>query len=243
MKAPRDEHKYLITWEQRDFLLEYWAPNLIKDSFVNESGRTPVLSLYYDSPNLDFYNEKLDGVFVRSKIRLRVYDTDYREGGVAFLEIKQRFGDKIRKVRVMTKHFTQELFNIEKWDMPDLLSRDYFNSLIATYQPRPTAQVFYIREPFAAADGGDIRVTFDSSLIGMFTDEKLSSEVISDPLRSLMPENLAILEIKSNEMSLPPWIINGIRRAGLVQRPIPKYIAAIEKLGIQSQYSANGVWA
>jgi hypothetical protein len=190
------------------------------------------LSLYYDSPQLDFYYEKLDGIHTRNKIRLRVYDFDYKIGVPAFLEIKQRFGDKIRKVRTYVNQFSEDLLELENWKFETPLERDSFETLFARYRPVPTAQVFYIREPYVALEEKDLRLTFDSSLIGLFPTEKLNHQILNDPLRSLMPEDLCILEVKTNAPTLPKWVHFAIKRLGLVQRPIPKYISAIEKLAI-----------
>ncbi|MCK5882546.1 MAG: polyphosphate polymerase domain-containing protein [Bacteriovoracaceae bacterium] len=232
MRPPRNEYKYLITLEQKRVLQHLWEKYLVKDSYSDDEGKTPILSLYYDSPNLCFYQEKLDGIKDRSKIRLRVYGSDYQEGAPCFLEIKQRFSDKVRKIRVYREKFDKSMFELDQWRFDNAVERDCFGELLARYNPIPTAQVFYIRDAFQAIIESDLRITYDSNLFGMFPQEKLSQELLMDKKRCLLSENYCILEIKNNTNTLPPWVFDGIQKLGLIQRSIPKYITAVEALGI-----------
>lgn len=243
MRPPRNEYKYLISIQQKNFLMEYWNTYLQKDSHSMDVGKTPILSLYYDSPGLDFYHEKLDGIKDRNKIRLRVYDYGFKEGSTCFLEIKQRFSDKVRKIRVFEENFRFELFDLKNWVFKKEIEDQYFNTLIETYHPKPTAQVFYIRNAFQALAEEDVRITFDTSLMGLHPDQDMSIDLISDPAYQLMPENYCILEIKNNSNSIPPWVFDGIHEAGLIQRSIPKYITAVEKLGIVSNRLSSGEYS
>ena len=240
MRPPRNEYKYLITNDQKDILLNIWSKYLVKDSFTDKDGKTPILSLYYDSPYLDFYNEKLDGIMLRNKIRLRVYDYDYKAGSPCFLEIKQRFGDKVRKIRTYNDSFSKDLFNLEKWNFTKAIEKDCFGELTQRYRPRPTAQVFYIRDAYQAATDVNLRITFDSSLIGLRPEERLTKDVLLGNKYFLMPENCSILEIKNNDNHLPSWVFKGIRDLGLIQRSIPKYITAVENLGLDTARLNSG---
>ena len=62
-----------------------------------------VYSLYYDTPALDSYHEKVDGDFIKTKCRLRWYDPDLSADPAlrtAYLEIKHKIGQGRRKTRV-----------------------------------------------------------------------------------------------------------------------------------------------
>ncbi len=232
MTLLRNEYKYIISNEQKNFLLALWSPHLIADPHTNSKGKTPILSLYYDSPNLDFYYEKLDGIHTRNKIRLRTYDFGFIEGNLIVLEIKQRFGDRIRKIRVFEKNFANNLFNLNNWIFSTPQERDSFNNLIFRYNPKATAQVFYIRDAYLEDINPTTRVTFDTTLMGYHPEETVTKDSLLNSDRRLMPDDMAILEIKNNSPELPKWALQGIRQLGLVQKSIPKYISAIEKLGI-----------
>lgn len=232
MRLPRNEYKYLISIEQKRILLELWNKYLVKDAYTDKQAKTPILSMYFDSPNLDFYTEKLDGIMNRSKVRLRVYDYDFKEGIPCFLEIKQRFGDKVRKIRSYRKSLSSSMMNLENWGFEKKIEQDSFGELLSRYKLRPMAQVFYIREAFQAIIEDDLRITFDTSLIGLKPNQKISPELLLNKDRYLMPEGMCILEIKNNSTDLPKWIFEVISKLGLIQRSIPKYISAIENLKI-----------
>jgi hypothetical protein len=65
----------------------------------------------------------------------------------------------------------------------------------------------------------------------LFPGEQLTSELIFEPRAKLMPETQVVLEVKSNN-GVPRWAEEGARVAELVQIPVPKYVMAVEKLGI-----------
>ena len=77
----RDEFKYIVSHDVRERILERWRRHLRRDPHTNEDAVTPILSQYYDSPQLLFYEEKMDGIGpLRSKVRLRTYGTEFRPG-------------------------------------------------------------------------------------------------------------------------------------------------------------------
>ena len=234
MRPPRNEYKYLISNKAKDVLISLWNKHLIKDPYTDKDAKTPILSLYYDTPDLLFYNEKLDGIMTRNKIRLRVYDYSFKNDIPCFLEIKQRFGDKVRKVRVYRDKLDQSLLDLDNWSFEKKIENDYFGELCSRYKLRPVAQVFYIRDAYQATVETDVRVTFDSSLMGFRPDEVISRDLIESNTHSLMSDEMCILEIKNNSHHLPRWLLDGIIKLGLVQRSIPKYITAVEKLGINN---------
>jgi hypothetical protein len=61
-----------------------------------------------------------------------------------------------------------------------------------------------------------------------------------DRRRSLMSDTLFILEIKSNS-ELPRWVHDGIVACELEQKTIPKYITAVNVLGLGA-LTGSGVY-
>ena len=59
-----------------------------------------VYTVYYDTPGLRCLHEKLNGDYLKSKVRLRWYRVGERAGDAAFLEVKMRLGSRREKVRV-----------------------------------------------------------------------------------------------------------------------------------------------
>ncbi len=93
----RFEHKYLLTQVQAAQLRQKLNAALPAD--VHNTGPTEsylVRSLYFDTPGSRDYLDKVEGLFTRQKLRLRVYG----EGGDrAKLECKQKQGDYQKKPR------------------------------------------------------------------------------------------------------------------------------------------------
>ena len=242
MRPFRDELKFLVHYSVKEKLLARWMRYLVRAPFTDENASTPILSQYYDSPTLDFYEEKLDGIGLRNKIRLRVYGHDYRAGQTAFLEIKHRFNDRVRKYRHQIPDFDPVIhLDPENWSFDDPVMENAFLSLKERYRVRASAQTYYQREAYEGAVESDIRVTFDSNLIGLFPGERLTRQLLLDRSRHLMPDTLAILEVKATR-GIPPWVHEGVVAAELKQQTIPKYITAVEVLGMPDLV-ATGVYA
>jgi hypothetical protein len=55
-----------------------------------------------------------------------------------------------------------------------------------------------------------------------------------------MADTLAILEVKATR-GIPPWVHEGVMAAELQQKTIPKYVTAVEVLGLV-KLTAGGVY-
>ena len=85
----RQEKKYLINLVKSAQLQSYFSHFLTLDS-NNSKGAYTVRSLYFDSIDDRDFHEKEEGVELRRKIRLRVYDPD---SPYAMLEMKKKQGN------------------------------------------------------------------------------------------------------------------------------------------------------
>jgi hypothetical protein len=232
MRKPlRSEHKFIISHDEKVALLERWKRHLVKDQYMTQDSGSPILSLYYDTRDLQFYYEKVDGIAFRNKVRLRTYGTRFAPGQATFIEIKQRHGDYIRKIRQRIENFCDCHLDPGHWqfDSPDAHSA--FGVLLARYRLLPCVQVWYLREVYESVVEPGVRVSFDSCLTGLFPGQQLTTDLIFDPRTKIMPDTRVILEVKSNN-GVPRWAEEGARVAELVQIPVPKYVMAVEKLRI-----------
>jgi hypothetical protein len=229
----RAELKYVITHDQRCRLLELWGRHLVKDAHSDEDARTPILSQYYDTPELTFVREKVDGISFRNKVRLRTYGYRFSSDGAVVVEIKQRLGDRVRKVREFLPDFQDEQLDPAAWRFQDPANRAAFNVLMERHRLVPSAQTWYLREAYECVVEPEVRVTFDSSLTALHPGEQLSRSRLSDPRAKVLTENLIILEVKSTA-GLPPWVTSGALAVGLEQRAVPKYVMCIAKLGLHA---------
>ena len=237
----RDEFKYVVSHEVRESILERWRRHLRRDPHTNEDAVTPILSQYYDSPNLLFYEEKMDGVgSLRSKVRLRTYGTEFRSGQATFLEIKQRLWDRVRKVRQRVNEFALADLNPERWRFDSREDESAFRVLQLRYRLRPSAQVWYLREAYECTVESDVRVTFDSCLTSLFPGERLTRNHLSDPSRRCMRDDQFIFEVKATN-GVPPWVVEGVKLGEMRQVPVPKYVMAVERLQLHKT-TPSGVY-
>lgn len=227
----RDELKYIMRARDKDALMALWGGRLERDPHTNKHALTFILSQYYDSPDLLFYTQKLDGIAFRNKIRMRTYNASFEPGQTVFIEIKQRVFDKVRKVRQRMENFQFENFDPSTWTFENQKYQSAFNALLEKHLLRPSAQVWYQREAWQGSEDPEVRVTFDSCLTGLFPGEKMSAATMEDPLRRMLPDHLVVLEVKANN-AVPSWIHQGIRMVELQQQTVPKYVMAVEKLGM-----------
>ena len=231
MRPLRSEWKFLLHHDVKRVLLERWRPYLVRAPFTNPHAVSPILSQYYDSPHLDFFHDKIEGVGIRDKVRLRTYGHRYEEGATTFLEIKQRQNDLVRKFRYRMPDFHPEQLDPRNWRFDDAEMEAAFQSLSLRYRLRASAQTWYQREAYEGAVESDLRVTFDSVLRGLHPGEVLTRELLFDDARRLMPDTLVILEVKATR-GVPRWIHEGVLAAELRQQTIPKYVTAVEVLGL-----------
>ncbi len=227
----RDERKYLVHHSVRRMLLARWSPHLVRAPHTNEHAVSPILSQYYDSPDLLYYREKLAGIGARRKVRLRTYGHRFVPGATAFLEIKWRRDDKVIKRRHRFANFTPEDLDPARWTFDDPEMRGAFGHLVARDRLCASAQVYYQREAYAGTADPDLRVTFDTHLIALYAGEQISKALLRDPARRITAETVAILEIKTTQ-GLPGWVRDGIIAAELNQVTIPKYVSAVDHLGL-----------
>lgn len=158
----RQEHKYLITLSDYKKYSHRFEQMLVQDVNNGIDGY-PIRSLYFDSLNNQDFYQKEEGLEVRKKIRLRIYDT---ESKVAKLEMKQKQGKEQLKRSLM----------ITREDAV-LLSQGIYTPLLNYSEPfaaecfavmnmegyRPKTIVEYNRKAFIAKEN-KIRITFDTNI-------------------------------------------------------------------------------
>ena len=93
------EQKFLFETVDKDLLLDWLEFHLVRDSKYYHG---PIISLYYDTPALRFYGEVRNGDYLKTKVRLRWYQSVFppeQRTADCFLEIKQKFGARRHKRR------------------------------------------------------------------------------------------------------------------------------------------------
>lgn len=206
----------------------------------------PVISLYFDSPDLLFYRQSFAGLRNRVKLRVRFYDNDWK--GPAFLEIKRRMSDVICKDRAMISREVVRQSLRQGWSSllhgSQFTSLDngkrqaqvqqQFSSLCNTTGARAMVYVSYVREAFVGGDDGDLRVTLDRKIRATRYE---GEDRVGVPRRGVRPNVLSIppdsvvLELKFNRYC-PRWMQHMVRMFNLNRRSISKYCICAEALGL-----------
>ena len=93
------EQKFTYRWTDKDILRDWLEFHCLRDAAFY---RGPIISLYYDTPSLDFYREARNGDYLKTKVRLRWYQNVFTSSGQmvdCFFEIKRKRGALRHKQR------------------------------------------------------------------------------------------------------------------------------------------------
>lgn len=227
----RYELKYLIDARRRDELVSDLSHFLVPDRHGDSRGFYHVASLYYDSPDLEAYRSKIEGLRFRRKLRLRVYppDGDVRKVTQGHVEIKQRTNRTVQKRRLVLPLREAEALcradePLRALDPLDAEVASEVHYMVRAQRLRPTCIVAYQRQAFVAErfDSG-MRVTFDVNLRGRTTalqiDERAANHFF------IRPDHL-VLEVKVNER-IPSFMVALLARHECVLTRLSKYCAVV----------------
>src|SRR5690242_15029689 len=96
----RFELKYILPVSLCARLIDELKHHIAPDSHGGDAGY-PLVSLYYDSPRLDCFWAKVEGIRFRRKVRLRIYPgDDITRVTTGSVEIKQRINKTVQKRRL-----------------------------------------------------------------------------------------------------------------------------------------------
>lgn len=158
----RHELKYLISYAQKADLNVRMAPLLGLDKHAKNGGYM-IRSLYFDDYWNTAYQEKVDGVLLRRKYRIRIYDYSDR---VIKLERKRKSDSWIYKEDAPLTHeqFDRILAGDYEFlrDSEYQLCREFYVECMCNVM-RPRVIVDYEREPWIL-DAGTVRITFDMNV-------------------------------------------------------------------------------
>lgn len=188
----RTEKKYSISLYQQSILSYRLEPIMNIDQHSNMGGYM-VRSLYFDSIYDNDYFDKISGLEIRKKVRLRIYSP---EQTTVKLELKQKQGNAQKKISLsISKELAEEMMQGRYTGLIELRSdlALMFYQILETGLYRPKCIVEYHRLAFTEKSN-DIRITMDSE-IGMshFCDRFFDKQLSLIPVRKE-----PVLEVKYN---------------------------------------------
>ena len=240
-KFSRFEMKYIIRKSISERIQKEIRNFMIYDGYANKKLKKNyfVRSLYFENNNYSNFNEKVDGVKLRHKYRIRTYSNKLDKNTPIFLELKGRENLRTYKTRFFIEQNDLNLF-FEKKNYFKLKKTYSDNSLIEQFifdcyrkNLSPKILVDYNRTPYINKSGLYFRLTFDNNIVSLS-----NSRLYSTSLNSGWKECLAgftILEVKF-ESSIPAWFQRIVQIYQLQIRSISKFVIATDTLGLASDF-------
>lgn len=191
---------------------------------ADSAGGYLVKSIYYDSPYFEAYQDKMAGVLHRRKLRIRAYGNEFDN---KFLEIKERFNNRIMKSRMpldsndYLSALQCRLLSGHKRD--DIIKK--YTLCISMFNYRPILTIEYKRQPLVGRTDQGLRVTFDSEIA---VTRSRSFEEKRSKYR-VLPHGLTVLEIKFDTF-MPHWVNLLVRKYSLQDIAYSKYCLGLDKL-------------
>jgi hypothetical protein len=236
----RYERKYVVSEPAAAAIRDFVSSYLPVDEHMRpeEPIGYRVLSLYLDTPSLGLYRQTCHGEKNRYKLRVRFYDT--KEESPAFLEIKRRTTETIHKLRAVVSKQAAEALLRGCWLTPaDLLSNSEGSRRALTefcerrerLHACGAAFVSYFREAFVSPTAEAVRVTLDRKIAGHRWYREAGLNLPEE--KADIPEKGVVLELKYNGRA-PRWMHDLVTSFGLQRLSFPKYVYAVDALGIAS---------
>ncbi len=219
----RSEHKTIISVLDGNVIENRLKKLLPYDQYSSSIGKYTVSSLYFDSIGNRALQEKIDGVAVREKFRIRFYN---RDTSFIRLEKKIKHFQRTSKFQAtVSLDFVQRILNDDCFsEIPnnsDLVREFLMKKKI--YMLHPVSFVHYERTAYHYAVN-DVRITLDRNIHSQssFLGTTLQSFKLSLPI---INHGSIILEVKYNHF-LPSFIQNLLLIPNMVLTAASKYAAS-----------------
>jgi hypothetical protein len=216
----RHEYKYLISAADAKLLKLRLKHIMEPDPHAGPTGRYTIRSLYFDDLRHSAYYEKADGICLRSKYRIRVYN--YTLNTIK-LEKKEKLGNLTRKTAQTISR--KEAKALQSLCPPEELGQGTLAEELAlkfrSEGIRPMVLVDYDRTPFICRDG-NTRITLDENL----RTKPFCTNLVASPAAMIpvLDKGQVILEVKFDDF-LPGYLADALR-------DIPKANLAISKFAL-----------
>ena len=184
----RTEKKYLLTREQYSKMRLGMAPYMVQDLYPRYS----ISNVYYDTEHYDLIRTSLEKPVYKEKLRLRSYGVPASRDAV-FVEIKKKLDGVVykRRVTMPMQDAACWLYGAQSGDGSQISREiDWF---MRFYRPKPKVFIAYDREAWAAGDGGELRITFDTALRARSND---TDPRCGDHGVPLLSDDRILMEIK-----------------------------------------------
>ena len=228
----RYELKYMLTFEQKEKILEAMLPHMELDKY----GRTTIRNIYFDTDNYRLIRRSIEKPAYKEKLRIRSY-TRATADSTVFVELKKKYEKVVYKRRLPLCEQDAMSWVCRERSCPinTQISReiDYFIDFYGKLNP--TVFLSYEREAYYDKGGGDFRVTFDDNILCRQTDVDLCSTTYGT---SILPEGKVLMELKCSG-GIPLWMVEVLSRERIYKTSFSKYGTAYSTLIFPEIYLPN----
>lgn len=230
----RYELKYALPVSDRDEVLrvalDHVKPDPNADPLPEGATGYYVHSLYFDTPDLRDYFERLDSFRVRNRLRARTYG-QLGDDRPVFLENKRKLDSRVVKHRVNICSAPQWMATggdapwrpwIDRLEGRRRYAAGVFTALVERGGRVPVSCVHYRREVYISKRSGrdKIRLTLDRDINATVRPDVHDLYGASDV--DLLPPDWMVMELKFNR-DQPGWMRSIVRALGLRAVPISKF--------------------
>lgn len=219
----RYELKYMLTFEQKERILQAMSPYMQLDKY----GRTTIRNIYFDTDNYRLIRRSIEKPAYKEKLRIRSYH-QATDDSTVFVELKKKYQKVVykRRLPLCQQDATKWVCREKVCPVDTQISReiDYFIDFYGKL--KPTVFLSYEREAYYDKGGGDFRVTFDDNILCRQTDVNLCSAVYGTPI---LPEGKVLMELKCSG-GIPLWMAAVLSRERIYKTSFSKYGTAYSTL-------------
>lgn len=235
----RYELKYCIPWDMVDRIINFISPFCSLDYYSAnaENNFYPVNSLYLDTRNYQFLQQRIYGKDPRFNIRVRSYSQG--EKPPYYLEIKHKVGGVVKKYRATARldewpHIlASAAYRVDEDDPSEQANKELFLRLAISYAIEPKVFTRYKRCAFFSTVDDYARVTMDASMSYRLQDDyslQPDDTMTYYDNETIFVGNMpprggsVILELKCNVGEVPTWMIDLITKFELHRQGFSKYM-------------------
>ena len=238
----RYEFKYILNKKISDQIEKEALNFMIYDGHVKKelNNKYFVRSLYFENNFSSNFYEKVDGMKIRKKYRLRTYSNFFDPKVPIFFEVKGRISERTYKKRINIKNKYLNLFLSQSQNF-NLLNLYPNNEMIINFifdsfrkNLKPLILVDYKRRPYINKFGLYFRLTFDTNLLSSKTNNLFSNDKYSSWLEC--KAGYTVLEVKFDR-SIPAWFHRIIQCYNLKRKSISKFVLGMSSCGLARETS------
>lgn len=194
----RYEKKYMLTTDQYEQLLKALEGRFVADKY----GSYNIRNIYFDTDNDELIRTSVEKPVYKEKLRLRCYGMPHGDDEV-FVELKKKFDGVVYKRRIsMTLNDAQHYLYADELPEKDSQILHEIEWVRQRYHLKPAACISYDREAYCGVENKQLRVTFDTNILGRDYILQLDKECFGLPI---LPEGIVLMEVKIPD-AMPVWL-------------------------------------